>query len=99
MILKNNSKFIKRFSSLCIIALMIFGVFAVATTVSAADSLVKSDFNNTNFAIDIPSGSDFAEEATTNFNIGDFSMGMDIFSNHGNNAKDVNIVRTVLLIY
>lgn len=92
MILKNNSKFIKRFSSLCIIALMIFGVFAVATTVSAADSLVKSDFNNTNFAIDIPSGSDFAEEATTNFNIGDFSMGMDIFSNHGNNAKDVNTI-------
>ena len=54
--------------------------------------MVSNGIDSANFAIDIPSGSDFSEEATTNLNVGDVAMNMEVFANHGGNANDVSAI-------
>ena len=90
--LKKNSKFMTYFYSICIIALVVFSAAVVVSSVSAADNLVKGNFSNDDFSIDVPSGSDFGEEATTSINVGDLAMNMEVFLNHGDNAKDLGTV-------
>ena len=82
--LKIDSKILTVLSALFVIAIAISSVGAV--------DLVSNGIDSSNFAIDIPSGSDFSEEATTNLNVGDVDMNMEVFANHGENANDVNAI-------
>ena len=82
--LKIDSKILTVLAALFVIAIAISSVGAV--------DLVSNGIGSANFAIDIPSGSDFAEEATTNLNVGDVAMNMEVFANHGDNANDVNAI-------
>ncbi len=82
--LKIDSKILTVLSALFVIAIAI-------SSVGAAD-LVSNGIDSANFAIDIPSGSDFSEEATTNLNVGDVAMNMEVFANHGDNANDVSAI-------
>lgn len=82
--MKISSKYAYLLSAFIVLALVI-------SSASAAD-LVKGDFGNEGFEIDVPSGSDFAKEATTNLNIGDVAMNMGVFENKGDNAKDVGTI-------
>ena len=82
--LKIDSKILTVLSALFVIAIAISSVGAV--------DLVSNGIDSSNFAIDIPSGSDFSEEATTNLNVGDVAMNMEVFANHGENANDVNAI-------
>lgn len=54
---------------------------------SAADSL-----NSGNFGINVPAGSNFVQEATTNISFGDIAMDMLVFENLGNNSDNVSTV-------
>ena len=83
-IVKIDKRILSIFSALLVIAIAI-------SSVGAAD-LTSNGIESANFAIDIPSGSDFAEETTTNLNIGDFSISMEIFANNGENANDVSTI-------
>lgn len=75
------------------IVLSAFLILAIAvSSVSAVEELVSNDFNNESFAIDIPSGSDFNKEATTNLKAGDVAMNMSVYSNGGDNANDVSTI-------
>lgn len=78
------NKYAYIFSALFVLAIVI-------SSVGAAD-LVKGDFGNEGFQIDIPSGSDFSKDAVTNLNVGDVSMNMDVFENKGENAKDITSI-------
>ena len=82
--LKIDSRILAGLSALLVVAIAISSVGAV--------DLVSNGIGSANFAIDIPSGSDFAEEATTNLNVGDVAMNMEVFANHGDNANDVNAI-------
>lgn len=82
--MKFNSKYAYILSALFVLAIVI-------SSVGAAD-LVKGDFGNEGFQIDIPSGSDFSKAATTNLNFGDMAMNMDVFENKGDNAKDISSI-------
>ena len=82
--LKIDSKILSVLSALFVIAIAISSVGAV--------DLVSNGIDSSNFAIDIPSGSDFSEEATTNLNVGDVAMNMEVFANHGGNANDVSAI-------
>ena len=82
--LKIDSRILTVLSALFVIAIAISSVGAV--------DLVSSGIDSANFAIDIPSGSDFSQEATTNLNVGDMAMNMEVFANHGDNANDVNAI-------
>ncbi len=82
--LKIDSRILAGLSTLLVVAIAISSVGAV--------DLVSNGIGSANFAIDIPSGSDFAEEATTNLNVGDVAMNMEVFANHGDNANDVNAI-------
>ena len=79
---KIDSRILSALSALLVVAIAI-------SSVGAAD-LTSNGIESANFAIDIPSGSDFAEETTTNLNIGDFAISMEIFANNGENANDVS---------
>ena len=81
---KIDSRILSALSALLVVAIAI-------SSVGAAD-LTSNGIESANFAIDIPSGSDFAEEATTNLNVGDVAMNMEVFANHGDNANDVNAI-------
>ena len=81
---KIDSRILSALSALLVVAIAI-------SSVGAAD-LTSNGIESANFAIDIPSGSDFAEETTTNLNIGDFAISMEIFANNGENANDVSTV-------
>ena len=82
--LKIDSKILTVLSALFVIAIAISSVGAV--------DLVSNGIDSSNFAIDIPSGSDFSEEPTTNLNVGDVAMNMEVFANHGGNANDVSAI-------
>ncbi|MBO7517839.1 MAG: hypothetical protein J6T31_01870 [Methanobrevibacter sp.] len=82
--MKIDSRILTVLSALFVIAIAISSVGAV--------DLVSNGIDSSNFAIDIPSGSDFSEEATTNLNVGDVAMNMEVFANHGENANDVNAI-------
>ena len=81
---KIDSRILAGLSALLVVAIAISSVGAV--------DLVSNGIDSANFAIDIPSGSDFAEEATTNLNVGDLAMNMEVFANHGENANDVSAI-------
>ena len=83
--MKIDSKFIGVFSALLLIAFIV-------SSVGAADNLVSDGIKSDSFSIDVPSGSNFADEAATNINAGDVSMNMLVFENKGDNAKDVSAV-------
>lgn len=82
--LKIDSKILTVLSALFVIAIAVSSVGAV--------DLVSNGIDSANFAIDIPSGSDFAEEATTNLNVGDMAMNMEVFANHGGNANNLSTI-------
>ena len=82
--MKIDSKILAILSALLIVGIAISSVGAV--------DLVSNGINSANFAIDVPSGSDFAEEATTNLNVGDVAMNMEVFANHGDNANDLSTI-------
>ena len=82
--LKIDSRILAGLSALLVIAIAISSVGAV--------DLISNGIDSANFAIDIPSGSDFTEEATTNLNVGDVAMNMEVFANHGDNANDVSAI-------
>ncbi|WP_407461944.1 hypothetical protein [Methanobrevibacter sp.] len=82
--MKFNSKYAYILSAFFVLAIVI-------SSVGAAD-LVKGDFGNEGFQIDIPSGGDFSKAATTNLKFGDMSMNMDVFENKGDNAKDISSI-------
>ena len=82
--LKIDSKILTVLSALFVIAIAVSSVGAV--------DLVSNGIDSANFAIDIPSGSDFAEEATTNLNVGDLTMNMEVFANSGGNANDISTI-------
>lgn len=81
-----------KFNSKYIGILSLFLVLAIIISSASAAGLAKSDLGNDNFAIDLPSECDFTEEATTNLNVGDISMNMQVFENKGNNAKDLSAI-------
>ena len=83
--MKLNSKYVYVFSALFVLAILI-------SSASAAEKLVTNDFGNDDFAIDVPSGSDFLNETNTKINFGDITMNMNVFANHGDNANDVSTV-------
>ena len=82
--LKIDSKILTVLSAFLVVVIAISSVGAV--------DLVSNGIDSSNFAIDIPSGSDFSEEATTNLNVGDVAMNMEVFANHGGNANDVSAI-------
>ena len=82
--MKIDSRILAVLSALIVVAIAISSVGAVDNTSNGIDSA--------NFAIDIPSGSDFAEEATTNLNVGDLTMNMEVFANSGGNANDLSTI-------
>lgn len=68
-------------------------LFAVAVIVSAAGAAdLVNDFKNDNFAISVPSASNFTEGAATSVNIGDVAMKMLVFENSGNNSNDIGTI-------
>ena len=81
---KIDSRILSALSALLVVAIAISSVGAV--------DLVSNGIDSANFAIDIPSGSDFAEEATTNLNVGDVAMNMEVFANHGGNANNLSTI-------
>ena len=83
--MKINSKILGILSALFLIGIVI-------SSASAAEKLVTNDFGNDDFAIDVPSGSDFLNEANTKINFGDITMDMNVFANNGDNANDVSTV-------
>ncbi len=82
--MKFNSKYAYVLSAFFVLAIVI-------SSVGAAD-LVKGDFGNEGFQMDIPSGSDFSKAATTNLKFGDMAMNMDVFENKGDNSKDISSI-------
>ena len=82
--LKFDSKILGILSALFVLAIVVSSAGAAAV----ADSGIGSD----NFAVDIPSGSDFASVATTNINVGDVDMDMEVFENKGENANDISTI-------
>lgn len=67
-------------------------IFAVVVSSAGAADLAASGIDSDNFAIDVPEGSDFVNAATTNLNVGDVAMNMEVFENQGDNANDVSTV-------
>lgn len=82
--LKIDSKALAIFSALLVLGVAISSVGAV----DLASNGVDSDY----FAIDTPEGSDFIKDVTTNLNVGDVDMNMEVFENQGDNANDVSTV-------
>ena len=82
--LKINSKILGILSALFVLAI-------VVSSAGAAD-LAAGGIDSDNFALDVPSGSDFASVATTNLNVGDVAMNMEVFENKGENANDVSTI-------
>ena len=83
--MKINSRYLYIFSALCIFAIVI-------SSAGAADDLISDQFENESFVMDVPSGSDFSKEATTNLNVGDVAMNMSVFANNGDNSNDVSAI-------
>ena len=83
--MKINSKILGILSALFLIGIVI-------SSASAAGDLVSDQFDDESFSIAVPSGSDFIKEATTNLNVGDVAMNMTVFTNNGDNAKDVSTI-------
>ena len=83
--LKINSKILGILSALFVLAI-------VVSSAGAAEDLAAGGIGSDNFALDVPSGSDFASVATTNLNVGDVAMNMEVFENKGENANDVSTI-------
>ena len=83
--LKINSKILGILSALFVLAI-------VVSSAGAATDLEAGGINSDNFALDVPSGSDFVSVATTNLNVGDVAMNMEVFENKGENANDVSTI-------
>ena len=83
--LKINSKILGILSALFVLAI-------VVSSAGAAADLEAGGINSDNFALDVPSGSDFVSVATTNLNVGDVAMNMEVFENKGENANDVSTI-------
>lgn len=81
IILKINSKHLG-------IIFVLLGIVLVVSAVGA----VNDDFKNEDFTMDVPSGSDFNEATTTDFNMGDIAMHMVIFENSADNSNDVSTI-------
>lgn len=62
-------------------------MFLVVITVSAASAIDLNDFG-----INIPAGSNFTQQATTNLSVGDVAMDFVVFENSGNNSDDVSSI-------
>lgn len=73
---------------------ILLALFAVSMLISAtsAGDLVKNDFGIGNFAVDIPSGSDFSENVTTSLNTDYIAMNLVIFENTGAKSEDVDSI-------
>ena len=83
--LKVNSKILGILSALFVLAIIV-------SSAGAAADLAAGGIDSDNFALDVPSGSDFASVATTNLNVGDVAMDMEVFENKGENANDVSTI-------
>lgn len=83
--MKINSKYLYVFSAFLVLAILV-------SSASAAEDLASNDFDNESFSMDVPSGSDFNKEATTNLNLGDIAMDIAVFENNGDNSNDVSTV-------
>ena len=68
----------------------LLAISIVISAVSAAD-LQKNDFGG-DFAVDIPSESNFSENVTTKLNFCDIAMDLVVFENTGNNSEDINSI-------
>ena len=73
------------------ILLVLFAAVMIVSAAGAAN-LEKNSFKNENFAIDVPSGSDFTQGAATNIQSGDVAMDWEVLENSGNNSDDVNSI-------
>lgn len=83
--MKINLRFLSVLSALFVLGILV-------SSVGAAGDLSSNGIDSKNFAVDVPSGSDFSKEATTNLNVGGVSMNMEVFDNKGNNANDVSAI-------
>ena len=80
-----------RFNSKALgILTVLFVIFAVISATNAVDSV--NDFSNNNFKIDMPSGCDFSQNATSKVNVGEVSVDMTVFENTGDNSKEVSSI-------
>ena len=83
--MKSNSKLIYALSALFVLAILV-------ASVAAADSNLANDtLKGDNFKINIPSGSEFNQQSTTNLNIDGQGFNMLVFENTADN-KDVDSV-------
>ncbi len=68
-------------------------LFVIAVVISAANAAdLVDEFNNENFKINVPSGCDFSQNATTDVNVGEVVMSMIVFENTGNNSNNVSSI-------
>lgn len=84
--MENNSKILT-----ILFTLFVF-VFLISTAGALDYDLASNGFDSENFLIDTPEGSNFIKKTTTDFNSGNLSMSMEIFTNHGNNTDDLSTI-------
>lgn len=80
-----NSRYVYVFSLVLALAILV-------SSAAAAENLISYDFGNEGFSIDVPSGSDFIKEASTNLDVGDVAMNMSVFENNAGSSDDVSAV-------
>lgn len=83
--MKINSRFVCILSALFVLAIMV-------TSVGAADNMTSDYLGSDDFKINVPSDSDFHEEATTNLKIAGEGFNMVVFENAAINKNDVDSV-------
>ena len=82
--LKFNSKVLCIFAALLVVAVMI--------SAACAADLLNDSFKNENFAVDVPSGSNFSQSAVTEVNVGEVAMKMIVFENSAKNCDDAGTI-------
>lgn len=80
-----NSRYVYVFSIVLALAILV-------SSAAAAENMISYDFGNEGFSIDVPSGSDFIKEASTNLDVGDVAMNMSVFENNAGSSDDVSAV-------
>ena len=82
-----------RINSRCVYVFsLVLALAILVSSAAAAENLISHDFGNEGFSIDVPSGSDFIKEASTNLNVGDVAMNMSVFENNAGSSDDVSAV-------
>lgn len=81
-----------KFSSKVLGILLVLLAVAIVVSAASASGLVKNDFNNGNFTMDVPSDSNFQQDVISNFSVGEIAVNIVFYENKANNSNDVNTI-------